>query len=519
MNKNRNKWIMIGIIAVTCGQLFGLTRKEFAQLNRFKKQIEARFAAGPEVGRLDAWSKENEAIIGQMRRLDRRTAAKYQRTQAIFTAQIAAAGREAEALDLAATRARLAQKEAAALHAQLEEAARARELEIKAKIEALALAETKTTEARDLLGQLGQAAQKLLRAEGLKVEVEMLEKEITNLTEALATVDAEKKETIARLEREVQNARNAKIQAMDNILTKAIAQNDPISRAIGLINPRSTPDEIDLIIIRKIDPLFFYIRELLSVSWGDASQARRDQVLESATNLTKQIEGIVGNFGKHIVDRNANSQALKDNFQLSRKDFDDTAQAILAMKIVIAGLYEKLPQIFDNVFSAETKNELNRKIALPNKILSKLKTDLYNIYEARQAKRALGLYPQLGKITIQRPEKDEDDEIQSRSSDLDDPLRDIPPPIDEIGKAPSAPSEAELKGEVGMKEEAEAEEAEEGGPMPEKSAESGSAESGAAEKKEAEAEEAEIALTLEEFAEVVEEEEVKSDPEGMERPD
>jgi len=58
-----------------CGQLRELTRKNFAQLNRLKKQLETHFDTNPGLKSLAVWLKENEAIIGKIRKIDRATAA------------------------------------------------------------------------------------------------------------------------------------------------------------------------------------------------------------------------------------------------------------------------------------------------------------------------------------------------------------------------------------------------------------------------------------------------------------
>ena len=88
MKQNTNIFIMIGIITLTCGQLHGLTRKQFFQLNQFKKQLDTRYKRGiPGINQAD-WLKENRKIIEQIRRLDRPTATTYQKKQNRFDQRI-----------------------------------------------------------------------------------------------------------------------------------------------------------------------------------------------------------------------------------------------------------------------------------------------------------------------------------------------------------------------------------------------------------------------------------------------
>jgi len=84
MNKNKSLVLMIGIIALSCGQLFGLTRRQFQELDGLKKQLDQRFVdrwIGPTA---DAWLKENQNIIARMRRIDPKAAATYQQEQGRF---------------------------------------------------------------------------------------------------------------------------------------------------------------------------------------------------------------------------------------------------------------------------------------------------------------------------------------------------------------------------------------------------------------------------------------------------
>ncbi len=84
MNKNRNMLIMIGIVALVCGQLHGLNPRQLTQLRNLEKKLKTRFASGirgiqvfPDDTPTNNWLKENKDIIEKIRRLDRPSAAKY----------------------------------------------------------------------------------------------------------------------------------------------------------------------------------------------------------------------------------------------------------------------------------------------------------------------------------------------------------------------------------------------------------------------------------------------------------
>jgi len=79
MNKNRNILITIGIIALASGQLYGLSPRQLAKLRRLETELKGRFAGSPRSEqKAHAWLQRNREIMGEIRKLDRPTANKYQ---------------------------------------------------------------------------------------------------------------------------------------------------------------------------------------------------------------------------------------------------------------------------------------------------------------------------------------------------------------------------------------------------------------------------------------------------------
>ena len=101
MNKNRNIFIMIGIVALASGQLYGLSPRQLAKLRKFETELKERFNRGPRSKReADAWLEKNREIIGKIKRLDPPTAAEYQRRQNALAVKIKPEAIELEPMEI-----------------------------------------------------------------------------------------------------------------------------------------------------------------------------------------------------------------------------------------------------------------------------------------------------------------------------------------------------------------------------------------------------------------------------------
>ena len=114
---------------------------------------------------------------------------------------------------------------------------------------------------------------------------------------------------------------------------------------------------------------------------------------------------------------------------MSVKDFEITAQFILAMNMVLEHLYAKLPDIFRN--GTPLIDSLTESIGEQEKILSDLKTGLYHIYEAEKAYSDVTGDTLKGKVEIKYDDKTLFIGGRKKTT-INDPLVDIPPTLSEI---------------------------------------------------------------------------------------
>jgi len=89
MKQSTNIFIMMGVIVLVCGQLQGLTRRQFFELDQLKQELNMRYRGGvPARGQRGDWLEGNLALIEQIRRIDPPTAAMYQKKQDIFARRV-----------------------------------------------------------------------------------------------------------------------------------------------------------------------------------------------------------------------------------------------------------------------------------------------------------------------------------------------------------------------------------------------------------------------------------------------
>jgi len=365
MKQNANIFIIVGVIALVCGQLQGLTRRQFFELDQLKQQLDKRYNAGVPEAEQGDWLDENVAIIKQIRRLDLPTAATYEKKQNIFVKRA--------------------------------ELRRVRE------------------EAEESLAQISQAA-----AEPIEVKIEMISKaigdELAKSPDQYDQIDFNKMiQPIQELKNEIILAKKRltyrklsdlwrqeyiklPTQHADAVLTNLTRLAHPIidqvNRVKGYIEQlrksgnsfNFDSNQINDPMIRKIVPrldsayqkgLLLNIRFLIMAQGLVQRDARK-----SADNITGHIAKLIGELVAYVDKLNVLSRDNKANYRLSVENFNTTVQAILVMKNVTDDLYVKLQSIFRNGITLI--EDLTEKIDLLAQELSRLKADLYNVYEVEK---------------------------------------------------------------------------------------------------------------------------------------
>ncbi len=395
MKHNRNIFIIIGVTALACGQLQGLTSEESAKLTEFRRKLDLRYEQDIPEREQGIWLGKNTVIIEQMRLLDPSTAATYQEKQDQFVKKIA-------------------------------------------------------EHKKDQIRKKMELVQKQIGNEQAKIPNNYQEVDFSEISNSIAQIKQAIADVKELLTPTVLDSLNKKQLALSKLLAHAIFTNlielaKPIEQGIATINRY-----IDQLLIAKdIFSAGFKrssIKKLInsqintrltsasqrgllsSVSEDIMIENTRNKAREAAHKIIFQVDNLLCfKFPEYINKLNTLSKKGKANQKnpiLKKKNFLVTAQAIKVLDVIIENLYIKLSGIFRN--GSPLVTNFDQQINSCRDTLSGLKTDLYNIYEVRGRK--------------------EDDKIKIRlvisildirffySDFFDDPLATISPSANEIEK-------------------------------------------------------------------------------------
>ena len=225
-------------------------------------------------------------------------------------------------------------------------------------------------------------------------------------------------------------------------------------------------NKIKDIIINQIYPrlnIAFQKGLLLNpISYGRTPLHSQKNANNAAQSITDAVGNLLDKFIKYIENLNILSQIKKTDNELSVNDFNATAQAILAMKLIIDNLY---PQLKNKFIGPGVKliDVLNKNIDLHEQALSNLKKDLYEAYDVEEVYDYATLDPIQGQISVLDQGGEEIEQsflkklltrgirlIQEPRRKINDPLKNINPNLDEIvRKRAAAPPEKEIYPDIG----------------------------------------------------------------------
>jgi len=401
MKQNTNIFVKTAVIVLICGQLQGLSRKQFFKLDQLKQELNVRYRRGvPARGGTD-WLEANRVIIEQMRKLDSPTAAMYQKKQKIFAQRVAqrAAVEEAEK--------------------QVIEPIKEKITSVKQHI-AVELAKSPNSYGGVNFSGIFNEIEKISQSI-YDVRNQITEPSIQILNDSLGLLDT---------------------QFADAVLTNLVRLRDPVIGKVEEVKViiedlqksqtyfRFDKDAIGSLIAEIAKRLTAASQKNLLVSSDvmadKAMLGTWEKAARAAKLITNVIDRLLGVFDDYIEFLNERSQEDKNNDRLLEDHFDRTAQAILTVSSrVIGDLYSRLQTIFINGFPFI--DDLTHYIKYQRTIFSELKTNLYNIYEVKEGKGS--------KITIlYDPPAGPGGKTgkRKRSKDKDDTLAGIPPTLDSI---------------------------------------------------------------------------------------
>ena len=379
MKKNINVFIMMGIITLACGQLHGLTKREFFELNQLEQKLNARYTAGISVQDPDAWLDGNVTIIEQIRKLDPPTAVKYQKRQNLF-AKRARQGKVAEGVKEGAEK---ISKEGAERIRKEQEVA-------EAKVEA-----EKTVQKIQKMVQTVSKNINVQRAKSPehydKVDFSDIPTAIGTISQAITEAQGQLTEISYRSLQDKVNQLNTKLA--DAVLTNLLNLADPIIEHITSIDKyieelhsgydpfNFDNNKIENSINNEIQSRLYSAYQqhlLLSENVHNKSQPKiLINAIETAKKIVLQSEELLSRFTRYIQYLNRINQETKDSEEekLSVNNFVKTAQAIRVMDYVLKSLYSPLNSLFRN--NIKLINNLTSNILGKENIISSLKTKLY----------------------------------------------------------------------------------------------------------------------------------------------
>ena len=361
MKHNRNIFIIIGVVALTWGQLQGLTPEQSAKLAKLRQKLDLRYNQDIPEAEQAIWLDENKEIIEQMRLLDLQTATEYQKKQGQFIKKIA----------------------------------EDRQTQIMTKIKSVK----------------EQIENELAKSPNNYQEVDF--SEIPNAMVQINQTIADTERLLAptpfyiRVERKI-FLEQRQLELGDRlaiaILTNLIGLAGPIKRNIATINnyidnslalPESEDifpagfdrSSINRLINDEINPRlasasqkgFLVSRDIIS---GKVDKITWNTATIKASEIVNQVTSLLLNFSDYIKNLNILSKKGKENKEnplLEINNFFVTIQAIKTMNDVIENLYSNLPGIFRN--GSPLVSKFDKQIDYCKDLLSGLKTDLYNIYQ------------------------------------------------------------------------------------------------------------------------------------------
>ncbi len=462
MNKNKNMLIMIGIVTLACGQLYGLSPRQLAKLRRFETQLKERFAGRPERGQEGAWLEENRRIIGEIRRLDRPTAAEYQRRQDDFSGEIKAerarAIAEAETAQIIAALEREkieAEAEAAQIIVALEKKRTMEEAEAAQKIAALERERKQEREAARIEEEARVPEEVVIAAEEIghaiidvKADiVQILAASPVRLTdinfsriplaiEKVRSIIAEKlvqfpQADFNALENEIDKLQtelaNALIKNLKRLFKPTVEELGVIVKYISMLQGAKNPFNFDENQIKNpinnlinkdliLDKIFQGGLLLDHLKNADMELMRNAET--HATYIANAVDQLL--IVAYIKKLNRLSEEKKKANELTVVDFNATARAIQTMKWVIAHLYGQLQDGFGN--DDVRLIDLTENINARKSELSNLKRQLYDIYGVKS-----GASENTIKILYSKFDPAEGKMFLGYSDEQADPLTDIPP--------------------------------------------------------------------------------------------
>ncbi len=370
MNKNRNMLIMIGIVTLACGQLYGLSPRQLAKLRRFETELKERFAGRPERGQEGAWLEENRRIIGEIRRLDRPTAAEYQRRQDDFSGKIKAererieaeaeaaqkiaalererqrerieaeaeAARKIAALERERQRERIeAEAEAAQIIFALEKERAMEEDEAAQKIAAL---ERERKQEREAARIEGEARERLAEERRRAEEEEAVEAEIPIVEAEIPAVEAEK-ERLAQEEREIAAEKEKAEEeiAEEEISTAAATSIHKIIENVKEIIRHTlaeSPDQLPAIDFSLIPPAIENIRKMterIQLTQEDMKNLE-NETIQLQTELANALFANLVRLSRPIIEQINNMKTyigtliVRNDFNINKNKIEDTINQI-----------------------------------------------------------------------------------------------------------------------------------------------------------------------------------------------
>jgi len=403
MKQNTNIFVMIGLLALACGQLQGLTRRQFFKLDQLRQELNVRYRRGVPERDGDDWLEENKAIIEQIRQLDPPTAITYQKKQNIFVkkveqhrarekaeasfAQMRETRKEAERVAAEETESVAAAERMRMVAEKAAEEARKKEIavqEIQARIQ---------TVSKAISVQLAKSPDEYKEVNFSKVSADIgqISKAITDVQGQLTPTDFENLQNEAnQLNRELADAIFNNliklalpiikyINDMESYIERIKQSGDPFN-----FDRFEIKDSIDREINPRLDAAYQDGLLLDATIYNTVSSDTQKNARNTAKRITGQVRNVLDKLSAYIKQCNKISQSEKDDKKLSRDHFAGTVRAIKTMSDVINDLYAKLPGIFRNEDTKLLTNDLKIAIAMQGGELTTLKENLYIIYEVRR---------------------------------------------------------------------------------------------------------------------------------------
>jgi len=372
MKQNTNILIITSFLTLACGQLQGLTKKQFRQLDQLRRELDKRFEEDiPNVEGYD-WLITNEKIIEQMRQLDRPTAAVYQEQQNMFMQEVKVEEFEEGEYEIS--------EDLKKTLAQFEGLYEPVEAEITAQ----------------------QNRIKQYSTVNFSKAYENIEKMKEQL--AIIGIDLAQENIPGGVDKFLQASQEG-MDALEKRLADAVFGNlvklaDPIIEELGTmkdhieeLSKSSNPFKFDenLImtsikdkIIPRLDAIFqqglltkLFFKDLVAENvWEDVS-GKAQTIVESVNKFFEKLY----KYTDHLISL---ASSAKERSELKKSKFNITVEAILIMQNVLQDLYPKLKDVFD-----KSGLLLLEEITFPeeSEIISPLKKDLYIAYEAKESSK------------------------------------------------------------------------------------------------------------------------------------